>query len=204
MQRIPIHKKHPNPRVIKLAVDKLLEGGVIAYPTDTVYGLGCDMSNHRALERLYTLKALPKNRPLTFLCSDLSEIAKYAVVSNMAYRLLKRILPGPYTIILEATREVPRNLLNNKRRTIGVRIPNHEVPLALTRALSRPLVTTSATGEEGVPLDDPDEVADRYGAGLDIFLDAGFLDAEASTILSLVDDEIEVLRQGRGSLEGIV
>jgi tRNA threonylcarbamoyl adenosine modification protein (Sua5/YciO/YrdC/YwlC family) len=203
MQRILVHEKTPNARNIRMAAESLSGGGVVAYPTDTVYGMGVDLTSRRGLERLYALKSLPKNRPLTFLCTDLAEVARYAVVSNATYRLLKRILPGPYTIILEATREVPHAAMT-KRRTVGVRIPDHEVPLSLCRALGRPIVSTSATAEEGEPLGDPDLVAERYGRGLDIFLETGPIDAEVSTIISLVDDAPEVLRQGRGPVEGVL
>lgn len=197
MQRIPIHHQHPNPRNIKLAVERLKAGDVIAYPTDTVYGLGCDLENKKALERLYALKELPKNHPPTFLCADLSEVSRYALISNTAFRLMKRILPGPYTVVLEAAHGVPHMLLN-KRRTIGIRIPAHEVTTALVRELGHPVLSTSATDPEDASLGDPDEVETHYGRGLSVFLDAGPLNAEESTVISLVG-EPELIRQGRGS-----
>lgn len=203
MQRIEIHKKNPNARDVRIAAERLEKGAVISYPTDTVYALGCDIQNRKALERLYQLKTLPKNHHMTFLCSDISEIAAYGIVANTAYRLMRRLLPGPYTFILEAGRSVPHTLLN-KRRTIGVRIPDHEVPLALVKALGRPLVTTSAVNEENEALGDPDAVEERYGNGLDILLDAGAFSAEVSTVISLIGDTPELIRQGRGSVDGVL
>lgn len=178
-------------------------GGVISYPTDTVYGLGCDFTQKKAIERLYQLKELPKNHHSTFLCSDLSQISAIAVVSNSAFRLLKRLLPGPYVFILEASRNVP-NVLQNKRRTVGVRIPKHEVPLALVQLLGHPMITTSAVNEQGEPTGDPDEVEEKYKNGLDILLDGGSFWAEPSTVLSLVGDSIEVVRMGKGPVEDIL
>src|SRR4051812_2418883 len=123
---LPIQAEHPEPRKIRRAVDALLAGEVIGYPTDTVYGLGCDLANKRAVERLYSIKGMDKSQPLAFICPDLANIAEYAVVENQVYRVLRRFLPGPYCFILQATREVPK-LIQSKRKTVGIRIPDHEV-----------------------------------------------------------------------------
>ena len=141
---LAINPVHPEPRKVQRAVQVLTGGGLIAYPTDTVYGLGCDISNKQAIDRLYQLKGMPKDHPLAFICPDLSDIARYAVVENSVYRVLKRFLPGPYCFILQATREVPKMLLN-KQKTVGIRVPNHPITIALVRELGRPLISTTAS-----------------------------------------------------------
>jgi len=137
--RIEINPQHPEPRKIRRAVDALRAGGVIAYPTDTVYGLGCDILQKKAIDRVYEIKRMPRDQPLAFVCPDLSDIARYAVVDNPSYRVMRRLLPGPYCFILPATREVPR-LLMLKRKTVGIRVPSHPVTLALVRELGNPIV----------------------------------------------------------------
>jgi tRNA threonylcarbamoyl adenosine modification protein (Sua5/YciO/YrdC/YwlC family) len=203
VQRISIHHQHPNIRNIKLAVEQLQKGGVIAYPTDTVYGLGCDYTQKKAIERLYSLRELPKHHHSTFLCHEISQISEIALFSNRAFRLMKRLLPGPYTFILDASREVPNTLLN-KQKTVGIRIPGHDVPQSLVREMGRPIITTSATSASGEMLGDPDELEEQYQRGLSVFLDAGFIRAEPSTVISLVGDTIEIIRVGKGPVEGIV
>ena len=140
---VQINPDHPEPRKIQRAVDALQAGEVIAYPTDTVYGLGCDIGNKRAIDKLYMIKGMDRSQPLAFICPDLSEIAKYAIVDNQVYRVLRRFLPGPYCFILEATREVPRTL-QTTRKTIGIRVPKHEVVTAIVRELGRPIISTTA------------------------------------------------------------
>src|ERR1700738_336960 len=140
---LSIHAEHPEPRKIRRAVEALSEGGVIAYPTDTVYGLGCDLTNKRALDLLYAIKGMERSQPLAFICPDLADIARYAIVDNPVYRVLRRFLPGPYTFILEATREVPK-LVQMKRRSVGIRVPACETPRALARELGRPIISTTA------------------------------------------------------------
>ena len=203
VQRIPIHHQHPNIRNIKLAVSALQNGEVISYPTDTVYGLGCDYTQKKAIERLYGLKELPKHHHSTFLCAEISQISEIALFSNRAFRLMKRLLPGPYTFILDASRQVPNTLLN-KQKTVGVRIPGHEVPQALVREMGRPIITTSASGADGEMLGDPDELEALYSRGLSILLDGGFIRAEPSTVISLVGDTIEIIREGKGPIDDIL
>lgn len=203
MQRISIHQQHPNIRDIKLAAGILQSGGLISYPTDTVYGLGCDYTQKKAIERLYSLKELPKHHHSTFLCNEISQISELAIVSNWAFRLMKRLLPGPYTFILAASREVPNTLLN-KQKTVGVRIPAHEVPQALVRELGRPIITTSASSASGEMIGDPDELEELYSRGLSLFLDAGPIRAEPSTVLSLVGDTVEILREGKGPINDLL
>jgi tRNA threonylcarbamoyl adenosine modification protein (Sua5/YciO/YrdC/YwlC family) len=203
MLRLVVHPEHPEPRKIGHAVEALASGGVVAYPTDTVYALGCDYTERRAVEQLYRLKGMSAKQPLAFLLPDLGEIARFGLVTNAGYRLMKRLIPGPYTFVLEATREVPKTLIieRGKRRTVGVRVVDHPVVKALLQAHRRPILSTSALGEDGVGLGDADEVRDRYERGLDVLIDAGYTGTDVSTVLSLVGDEIEVLREGKGAVE---
>lgn len=198
---LPINDKNPEKRKIAQAVDILRKGGVIAYPTGTVYGLGCDLTNKRALERVYQIKGIDRKKPLSFLCPDLSEISRFAFVDNTTYRILKRLVPGPYTFILEATKEVPRLVLR-KRNTVGIRVPDHPVAQALLDALGSPIISTSAT-KNGQVLMDGEEIDEAFPA-LDLVLDAGPGNALASTILAFSSSgEVEVIREGAGDLDKI-
>ncbi len=198
---LPIDPVHPEPHRVHRAVAVLEAGGLISFPTDSYYGLGCDMANRKAVDRVYQLKGLDRRRPLSVICSDLSEISRYAKVSNFAYRALKRLTPGPFTFVLEATKEVP-DALATKQQTVGIRVPNAPVALALVGALGRPIVSTSAAGDDGEPLIDPQEILDVFGHGLELIIDGGYRPHEPSTVLSLIGDEVQVLRQGKGDIEG--
>lgn len=198
---LAIDPDHPQPRHIERAVAALEAGGVIAYPTDTYYAIGCDLSNKKAIEKLYRLKQRAANKPLSFLCADLSEISRYAVVSNQAYRIMKRLVPGPYTFILPATKLTPE-IAMTRQKTVGIRVPQAAIPLALVERLGRPLLTTSATFE-GEALDDPREIKARLGHGLELVIDGGYQQDEPSTVLSLLDDRVEVLRMGKGKVDGL-
>lgn len=197
---IEINPDHPEPRKIQRAVDALERGEVIAYPTDTVYGLGCDLLNKKAVDRLYQIKGMDRARQLAFICPDLSDIARYAIVENPTYRILKRLLPGPYCFILEATREVPR-LIQSKRKTVGIRIPNHEVILAVARGLGRPVISTTANlpGEDDA-LIDPDEIDDRF-PGLALILDAGAGGKTPTTVVDLTTSPPTIIREGAGPID---
>ena len=197
---LEINAEHPEPRKIRKAVDALEAGEVIGYPTDTVYGLGCDISSKKAVDRLYQIKAMDRAHPLTFVCPDLSEIARYAVVDNQIYRVLRHFLPGPYCFILEATREVPR-LLQTKRKTIGIRVPKHEVVCALVRELGRPIISTTAqrSGDEQPHIDAREIDEDFKGLGLVIDSGAGGL--VPSTIVDLTVSPPQVIREGAGPVE---
>ena len=199
---LDINVEHPEPRKIQRAVEVLEKGGLIAYPTDTVYGLGCDLMNKSAIERLYQVKGMQKNKNLAFICHDLSDIAKYAVVDNSAYRMLRHYLPGPYCFILQATREVPKMVLT-KQKTVGIRVPNHPVIIALTQALGRPIISTTAahSGEEAMI--DPTEIRDEF-KGLDLVLDGGAGGVLPTTIVDLSEGQVVIVREGAGSLEGLV
>jgi tRNA threonylcarbamoyl adenosine modification protein (Sua5/YciO/YrdC/YwlC family) len=196
---LEIQTEHPEPRKIQRAVDALEAGEVIGYPTDTVYGLGCDLMNKRAVERLYTVKRMPKTQPLAFICPDLGDIARYAIVEKAEYRILKHYLPGPYCFILKATREVPKLVLS-KRQTVGIRIPNHEVTLALVRALGRPLISTTAQVDGGDPFVDPNEIDDAF-PGLGLVIDAGGGGLVPTTIIDLTKNPPEVIREGAGPVD---
>lgn len=191
---------HPQPRHVERAVELLSRGGVIAYPTDTYYGLGCDLLSKKAIEKLYVLKDRNRKKPLSFLVPDLSDVAKYALVSNFAYRTMKSLTPGPFTFILPATRQVPE-MMQTKQKQVGIRVPDAPLARALAAGLGHPLVTTSAASRDGEPLIDPKDIKELLGHGLDLILDGGVLVAEPSTVLSLIGDELEVLREGKGKLE---
>jgi len=195
-----INPAFPQPRKIKQVSDTLEQGGVIAYPTDTVYGFGCDLINRKAIERIYRIKSLDPKHLLSFVCPDISQIAHYAHVSDSAYRVLRRILPGPYTIILEANREVPKKLLHS-RKEVGIRVPDCPIALELTRTLGRPIVSSSVVDEEDNPMSDPIEIRERYDRQLDAVVDGGYLHPQPSTVLRMVGDEVEVIREGKGPLD---
>lgn len=196
---LEVDLEHPSPRHVQRAVEVLERGGLLAYPTDTYYGLGCDLSSKKGIERLYQLKGRDKKKPLSFLCPDLSDVAKYAHVSNFAYRTMKGLTPGAFTFILEATRLVP-DLMMSKQKQVGIRVPDAPLVRELARTLGRPLVTTSATNTEGVPLTDAKDIKAELGHGLDLILDGGVTLNEPSTVISLIGDTLEILRQGKGRL----
>jgi tRNA threonylcarbamoyl adenosine modification protein (Sua5/YciO/YrdC/YwlC family) len=196
---LAINPNHPEPRKVRRAVSILSDGGVIAYPTDTVYGIGCDLTNKHAIDRIYEIKRMPRSHPLAFVCPDLSDIARYAIVDNQVYRVLRRFLPGPYTFILEATREVPK-LVQMKRKTVGIRVPACEVTRALARELGRPIISSTAAlpGEE--PLIDPGEI-DTAFRGLSLVLDAGAGGLVPTTVIDLTKSPPEIVRKGAGAIE---
>ncbi|HJK93597.1 MAG TPA: L-threonylcarbamoyladenylate synthase [Polyangiaceae bacterium LLY-WYZ-15_(1-7)] len=199
--RLEIHPTHPQGRKVAKTVETLRRGGVIVYPTDTCYALGCDIFQKKAIDRIYRIKQMKKDQPLAFVCPDLGDIARYAVVDNRNYRLMRRLLPGPYTFILPATREVPR-ILMMKRKTVGIRVPHHEVALEIVRELGNPIVSTSATWE-GEQLNDPDDLVDRFKQA-DLVIDAGWGGMDPSTVLDLTGPEVVVVREGAGPVEGVL
>jgi tRNA threonylcarbamoyl adenosine modification protein (Sua5/YciO/YrdC/YwlC family) len=193
----------PSARKVARAVEILHGGGLVAYPTDTLYALGCAIEARGAVERLFRAKQMSDKHRLAMICPDLAAAAIYAHFGQAAYRLARRIFPGPYTLVLPASREVPRLLLDRKRRQIGIRIPAHPVALALVRGLGRPLLTSSAIEPGGEPLSDADAVMEAFGAFIDLVIDSGSTALEPSTVLEVEDDEIRVLRAGAGSIEGL-
>ncbi|MCC6648811.1 MAG: threonylcarbamoyl-AMP synthase [Polyangiaceae bacterium] len=198
---VPINENHPEPRKIARAVDALERGQVIAYPTDTVYGLGCDLTNKKAIDLLYQTKGMDRSKQLAFICADLADIARYAIVENHQYRVLKRLLPGPYCFLLQATREVPR-LVQSKQKTVGIRVPRHEVTQALVRALGRPVISTTANPPGEEPLVDPREISDRFG-GVELVLDAGGGGLVPTTVVDLTGSHPVVVREGAGPVDAL-
>ena len=199
---LQINQENPQERLISRAVEVLERGGLIAYPTDTTYGIGCNIFNSRGVKNIYQIKKRDARKPFSFICADLSDVANYAQVSNFAFKIMKRHLPGPYTFVLDATRVVPNSMIT-RQKTVGIRIPDDEIALSIVRQLGHPLVTTSAnlTGES--PLHDPAEIEAIMGHMLDIVVDGGIRFGDPSTIISLIDDRIEVLREGCGDISWI-
>ena len=192
---------HPQPRHVERAVEVLEAGGLIAYPTDTYYGIGCDLMSKKGIDRLYALKDRDRKKPLSFLCPDLSDVSRYAIVSSYAYRTMKQLTPGPFTFVLAATKLVPQ-MMQTKQRQVGIRVPQAPLMLAIAARLGRPIVTTSALDAENQPLIDARSIKDALGNRLDLILDGGVQHSEPSTVVSLIDDQIEVLRQGKGIIVG--
>ncbi len=199
---LQINPENPQPRLISRVVSELKQGALIAYPTDTIYGLGCDIFNKRGVKNIYQIKQRDPRQPFSFICADLSDVANYAQVSNFAFKIMKRHLPGPYTFVLEATRVVPDNL-TTRQKTVGIRIPQDEIALAIVRELGHPLVTTSANESGNEPLHDPQEIDQVMGRMLDLVVDGGNRLGDPSTIISLIDDRVEVLREGSGDISWI-
>ena len=193
---------HPQPRKIARAVEILEQGGLVVYPTDTNYGIGCDLLNRKAIDRLYSLKKRDPKRPMTFLCSDISQAGRYAQVGHLAHRIIRRLTPGPYTFVLQATKEVPK-VVTTKQKTVGVRIPDSPVAIALVERLGRPLLNTTAAGLDGDLLGDPREIKEILGGGVDLILDVGLNLFDLSTVVDLTGDAPEVLREGKGSIDDL-
>ena len=199
--RLEIHPTHPEPRKIKQVVDALKRGANIAYPTDTVYGIGCDIFAKKTIDKIYQMKRMKKDQPMAFVCPDLGDIARYAVVDDRAYRIMRRLLPGPYTFILQATREVPK-IMMMKRKTVGIRVPHHEIALDIVRELGNPIVSTSCTWE-GEQLNDPDDIVARFKQ-IDIVIDGGWGALDPSTVVDLSGPVPEIVREGAGPVEGLI
>ena len=196
---IKINPINPQSRLIRQAVDILLKGGIVVYPTDTHYGIGCDILNKKAIERIYQLKQRDKSKPFSFICSGLKNISDYAKVSNYAYKTMKRLLPGPYTFILEGSRLVPKIMLT-KRKSAGIRVPDHPICISLVKALGNPIISTSATLPDGSLLFDPSLIQDVFKGRLDAVIDGGAVSGEPSSVISLINDEPEVIREGLGDV----
>ncbi|MFM8516825.1 MAG: L-threonylcarbamoyladenylate synthase [Nevskiaceae bacterium] len=202
MQHFELHPRNPQLRLIRQAAAIVREGGLIAYPTDSCYALGCHIGDKDALERIRRLRQADRHHHFTLVCRDLTEISRYAKVDTWQFRLLKARTPGPYTFILEATRETPRRLQHEKRRTIGLRVPDHPVPQMLLAELGEPIMSSTLMlpGDE-LPLNDGVEIADRLARDLDALLDCGSCGLEPTTVVDLAAKPAVVVRQGRGSIE---
>ena len=195
---IEINSHNPQPRLIDQVVDVLQKGGVICYPTDTMYGIGCDIFNQKAVKRIYQLKRRPKNKPFSFMCSDLKNISEYSHVGNTAYRLMRKCLPGPYTFVLSGTKLVPKIMLTHQK-TVGIRVPDHHICLELIHGLGNPILNTTALlGKGSQPPLDGYDVNDLFGNQVDLIIDGGAILPLPSTVVSLIDDRPEILREGKG------
>lgn len=200
---LQMNDEHPQPRKVDQVIEVLQGGGLIAYPTDSVYGIGCDIFDARAIGRLHQLvreiKGAPNHAPLSFICHDLSHISEYAYIGDYAYRSMRRMLPGPYTFVLEATKLVPR-VMRNKRRTVGIRVPDAAIPLEIVRRLGNPIATTSATLPDGELIPDPWTLEDLFGHAIDLVIDGGYLFPEPTTVIDFTEDLPRLIRQGKGEL----
>jgi tRNA threonylcarbamoyl adenosine modification protein (Sua5/YciO/YrdC/YwlC family) len=190
---LSINPENPQKRLIQRVCDTLEQGGVIAYPTDSFYGIGCDLMNRKGIQLIHKLKNRPLKRPFSIICDSLKEISQYAQVSNYAYKTMKRCLPGPYTFILEASQLVPKIMLT-KRKTIGIRVPDNKICLGIVKTLGRPIISTSAG------YDDPYAIQDAYAPHLDVVVDGGVVYPDPSSVISLIGDVPEVIREGKGDV----
>lgn len=196
---ITINPQNPQPRLIDKVAGILKDGGLVIYPTDTYYGIGCDLLNQRSIEKIYQLKHRDRNQPFSFICSDLKNISQYAKVSNYAYKTMRRLLPGPYTFILEGSKLVPKIMLT-KRKTAGIRVPANEICLALVKRLGNPIITTSATTAEGLTFFDASLMHDHFGKQVDVVIDGSTVAGQPSSVISLIDDTPEIIRRGAGDV----
>ncbi len=194
-----INPQNPQLRLIRKVVERLREGGTIVYPTDTHYGLGCDIMNKKGIEKIYRLKRRSQKKPFSFICSDLKNISKYAKVSNYAYKNMRRLLPGPYTFILEGSKLVPKMMLT-PRRTAGIRVPNHPICLALVKELGHPIISTTAPLADGQELSHPSLIHEALGSQIDIVIDGGPVQGAPSSVVSLINDVPDVIREGLGDV----
>jgi tRNA threonylcarbamoyl adenosine modification protein (Sua5/YciO/YrdC/YwlC family) len=199
MEYYELHPENPQQRYLNKAVEVLKNGGVIIYPTDTVYGLGCDIFNREAVERIYMIKNDTGTKLFSFLCADLKDISKYAKVSNFAYRSMKKLIPGPYTFVLPAAKEVPK-ILWTKRKTVGIRVPDNTIARTLADELGNPIISTSATTRKGELLYDPLEIRTVFNNSVDLMLSMGALSGVPSSIIDLSGSEAEIIREGSGDL----
>ena len=201
-----IHPENPQARLINQAVEILQKGGVIVYPTDSGYALGCMMGATHAMDRIVAIRKLPEGHNFTLVCSDLSELSTYATVSNTAYRLIKNNTPGRYTFILTATKELPRRLMTSKRKTIGLRVPDNKIALDLLSALGEPILSCSLMlpDEEHTTQSDPEEIRDRLEHQVDLIIHGGYLGQEPTTVVDLTEESPVILREGSGSTDPFI
>lgn len=196
---ITINPKNPQKRLVQRVVEVLKGGGVIGYPTDTLYGVGCDLFHPEAIRRIHQIKKIEGKKPLSFICSDLKDISRYAFVSNYAYKIMKRLLPGAYTFILKATKLVPK-IAMTKQKTVGIRIPDNKICLAIVKELGHPIISTSVYKPDESLYNDPSEIEERFGKQLDLVIDGGIIVSEHSSIIDLTGDFPKVIREGKGDV----
>jgi len=197
---LKINPQNPQARLVQRVTGVLIKGGIIAYPTDTYYGIGCDIMNKRAIERIYQLRQRDKKKPFSFICSSLKNISHYAKVTNYAYKTMKRLLPGPYTFVLEGSKLVPKIMLT-RRKTAGIRVPDHPICLALVEELGHPILSTSAKTPEGDIFEDPSLIYDYFKNRIDVVIDGGPVTGRPSSVVSLIGDQPEIIRRGMGDVE---
>lgn len=202
---LKIHPVTPQGRHVQRAVEILRDGGVIIYPTDTVYGIGCSIFDKNAIERIYAIKRQDPHKPFSFICCDLRNISEFAKVSNPAYRLMKHLIPGPYTFVLPASRlkQLPRSMIS-KRKTVGIRVPKNEICLAIARELGHPILSASVIDRNGEVMNNPELIKELYETQVDLILDGGVIHSEPSTVLDLTDEQPVVLRQGAGDVSAFL
>ena len=201
---LEIHPRNPQQRLIRQVADELRRGGVIVYPTDSCYALGCHIGDKAALDRLRRIRGLDDKHDFALLCRDVSEAASYAKLGNVAFRLMRSVTPGPYTFVLKATSETPRRLQDPKRKTVGIRVPDNTIALAILEELGEPIMSTTLMlpGDE-LPLSDPFEIAERLGRQVEMLVDGGACGLEATTVVDLATDEPVVLREGLGDVSAL-
>lgn len=201
-QYLVVHPTHPQARLVGRAAEIVRDGGVAVYPTDSTYAVGCHLEDKEAVERIRALRRLPRDHLLTLVCRDLSELASYARVDNTSFRLIRHYLPGPFTFVLPATREVPRRLLHRQRRTIGLRVPANPIAQALLEALGEPMMsTTLILPEDDLPVTDVEERRSALEHAVDVIVDGGVCGARPTTVVDLTKGQLDVIRQGAGVIE---
>ena len=198
VQVFKINSINPQTRLISKAADILASGGIIVYPTDTVYGLGCDIFNKKAIQKIYQIKGKSFKQPLSFIVPNLKQISQYALVSNKAYRIMRKLLPGPYTFVLQASRLAPKRISSVNKKTVGIRIPNNQVCISILKEFSNPIISTSANISGEDVLSDPYDIKETIGHSVDLIIDCGVSGNMASTVIDLTQEEPVILRMGSG------
>ena len=201
MMHLKLHPRNPQGKHLTRAVEVLRGDGVIIYPTDTVYGIGCSIFSKQAIERVYRIKKQDRSKPFSFICSDLSHISEFSKVSNSAFRLMKHLIPGPFTFILPAGRlkQLPKSMIT-KRKEVGIRVPDNLICQLLIKELGHPILNTSVNDEDGEVMNDPDAIGARYTHDIDVLLDGGKSSMELSTIVDLTGDQPNIIREGAGDI----
>jgi len=200
---IAINNQNPQLRLVRRAVETIRAGGIVIYPTDTVYGMGCDLFNKKGIDRIYEIQRRDRKKPLSFVCADLKDISRYARVTDEAYKIMRRLLPGPYTFVLAASRLVPKMILP-KRQTTGIRVPDNRICQALVAELGSPVISASVKNEEGELLSDPRIIEELFGRRVDIIIDGGIIAAKPSSVISILEEGTVVLREGKGDVSAFL
>lgn len=200
---IAINNQNPQLRLVRRAVETIRAGGIVIYPTDTVYGMGCDLFNRKGIDRIYEIQRRDRKKPLSFVCADLKDISRYARVTDEAYKIMRRLLPGPYTFVLAASRLVPKMILP-KRQTTGIRVPDNKICQALVAELGSPVISASVKDEDGELLSDPRIIEELFGRRVDMIIDGGIIAAKPSSVISILEEGTVVLREGKGDVSAFL